>query len=139
MGERPWRRGLDSKSLRSSRQSNERRASSLKRIRKLRWMGMQREAEALQARCAGASEALIACWRHRLMPLSLDTDQRSKPRDPSSQTGMLRGGHYGTDVLVRAGRLLGDAAGRGAADQNPFRREVVDDLAPAPALEGGVA
>ena len=82
---------------------------------------------------------LAAPPRHRLMPLSLDADQRSKPRDPSSQTGMLRGGHYGTDVLVRAGRLLGDAAGRGAADQNPFRREVVDDLAPAPALEGGVA
>ena len=46
--------------------SAEQRTSSelVKRIRKLRWMGMQREAEALQARCAGASEALIACWRH---------------------------------------------------------------------------
>src|SRR6516165_2808350 len=81
----------------------------------------------------GASHGLVP-------PLSLDADQRSKPRDPSGQTGMLGGGgHHGTDILIRAGRLLGDAAARGAADQNPFRCEVVDDLAPAPALEGGVA
>src|SRR6516165_3929920 len=86
----------------------------------------------LEARVLGAPHGLVP-------PLSLDTDQRSKPRDPSGQTGVLGGGHNGTDILIRAGRLLGDAAGRGAADQNPFRRKVVDDLAPAPALEGGVA
>ena len=86
-----------------------------------------------------APDGVLGALHGLVPPLSLDTDQRAKPRDPSGQTGMLGGGHHCTNVLIRAGRLLGDAAGRGAADQNPFRCEVVDDLAPAPALEGGVA
>jgi len=86
-----------------------------------------------------APDGVLGAPNGLVPPLSLDTDQRSKPRDPSGQTGMLGGRHHCTNVLIGAGRLLGDAARGGTADEDSLRREVVDDLAPAPALEGAVA
>ena len=43
------------------------------------------------------------------------------------------------DVLVGARRLLGDAAHRGAADEDASLGKIVDDLASAPLLERGMA
>ena len=86
-----------------------------------------------------APDGMLGAPHGRVPPLSLDADQRSQARDPSGEPGMLGGGHDRADVLVGAGRLLGDAAGRRAADQNALRRKIVDDLAAAPLLERGMA
>ena len=42
-------------------------------------------------------------------------------------------------VLIGTGRLLGDTARRRRADQNSLRCEIIDDLAPAPLPERGMA
>ena len=52
---------------------------------------------------------------------------------------MLGSQHNRANILVGAGRFLGDAAGRGTADENALRGQIVLDLAPAPLLERGVA
>ncbi len=49
---------------------------------------------------------------------ALDADQRPQPGDASRQARALRGDDDGTDVLVGAGRLLGDTAQRRAAHQD---------------------
>ena len=49
---------------------------------------------------------------------ALDADQRPQPGDAARQARTLRGDDDGTDVLVGAGRLLGDAAQRRAAHQD---------------------
>ena len=69
----------------------------------------------------------------------LDANQRSQPRHASGEACMLGRGYDRTDVLVGAGRLLGDAARRWASDDDALRGKIIDDLAAAPLLERGVA
>ena len=70
---------------------------------------------------------------------SFDADERPKPRHAPRKAGMLGRRHDRAHVLVGARRLFGDAAGRRAPDQDALRCKVIDDLAPAPLLERGMA
>ena len=67
-------------------------------------------------------------------PSALDADERLEPRHLAREPGRVgRVDHCG-DVLVGPGRFLGDAAHRGALDQDAARGEIVDHLAALPGL-----
>src|SRR5512139_663454 len=78
-------------------------------------------------------------WIMRFVLSALDADERPQPRHPAGEPCILGRGDDGAHVLVRAGRLLGDAARRRAADHYALCRQIVLDLPPAPLLERGVA
>src|SRR6266403_5955209 len=60
---------------------------------------------------------------------SLDANKRPQLRHAARQARLLRSRHYGTDVLVGAGRFLRHAARGGATDHDPLRGQIVDDFA----------
>ena len=68
----------------------------------------------------------------------LNANQRPQPRYASGEARLLGRGHDRTHVLVGAGRLLGDAAHRGAFDDDATLGKLIHDLAAAPLLERGV-
>ena len=65
---------------------------------------------------------------------ALDANDRLDQGDAPGKAGLFGRLDHRAQVLVSAGRLLGDAARRGAADQDSLQLELVDDLAAAPAL-----
>src|SRR5512139_2091145 len=66
---------------------------------------------------------------------TLDADQWAQSRDAARKSRMLGGSNNRSDVLVGAGRLLGDATRRRASDENALRPQIVLDLASTPLLE----
>src|SRR3990167_598897 len=81
----------------------------------------------------------MSASRNPVASLSLDADQRAETRHASGEACVFGRGYDHADVLVGAGRLLGDPSRRGTLDQDSLRGEVVDDLTAAPLLERSMA
>ena len=71
--------------------------------------------------------------------LSLDADQGPQTRNSSGELGVLGCSNDRIGVFIGTGRLLGDTARGRRADQNSLQGEIIDDLAPAPLPERGMA